>query len=325
MTDRDNALRIMHFDHPERVTGGIPAYGISYFGCNHESFDGMGHDSPVGSQWTDIWGTVWHKEHAGVMGFPRGNPLADVSALTSYQWPDAHDPNIHGQIYRMAAEYQRSSDTFLCGHHRDTLWEKAYMLVGMENMMEYLYSEPDFAREVLRHIMDFQLGIAEHYLSVGVEMVSCGDDLGTQIAALLNPRIVEEFFLPQYRRLFRLYQSHQVIITFHSCGHIEPFLEMFMQLGIDVLNPVQATANDLARVRQRTAGRMALQGGVSSALVMAGPEEAIIQEVRRCLWLLGRDGGYFCSADQGMPFPQAHIDALNQAIAQYGQYPLTPA
>jgi hypothetical protein len=93
---------------------------------------------------------------------------------------------------------------------------------------------------------------------------------------------------------------------------------------VDVLNPVQATANDLVRVRARTQGRMALQGGVSSATVMEGPVERIMAEVRERLWLLGRHGGYFCTPDQHLPFPARHIEAFEQALDRYGRYPLQP-
>jgi uroporphyrinogen decarboxylase len=322
MTPRENALRAMRFDNPEYVPSGIPSRILAYQGCNHEGYDGGGHDCPVGSRWTDIWGTGWEKEHPGVMGFPRVNPLADPAALDGYAWPDPDDPRIVGQIDEQAATIPPSDDYFLAGSHRDTLWEKSYMLVGMERMMEYLYTEPDFAREVLHRIMDFQLGIARHYLRLGVEVVHCGDDLGTQTAALLNPKLVREFFAPEYARLFSLYKAHGVLINFHSCGHIEPFLDMFMDLGIDVLNPVQATANDLARVRAKTQGRLALQGGVGTGLIMDGPPEVITAEVRRLLWLMGRDGGYFCAPDQGMPFPEAHIAAVGAAVKRFGRYPL---
>jgi len=81
MTARENALRTIRFDHPEYVMEGIPSYGLVYTGCNHEGYEGGGHDCPVGSRWTDIWGTGWQKEQADVMGFPRQFPLADMSAL----------------------------------------------------------------------------------------------------------------------------------------------------------------------------------------------------------------------------------------------------
>ena len=321
MTLKENALRIIRFDRPERVTPGPPTHVLCYQGCNHEGYEGGGHDCPVGTIWTDIWGTGWRKELEGVMGFPRVNPLSDPAALKTYRWPDPNDPRVCERVYRMAQEFP-GGDTFLAGAHRDTLWEKSYMLVGMENMMAALHTDQGFAREVLHRVMDFQIGMARHYLDLRVEMACLGDDLGTQSGPLLNPAIVQEFFVPEYKRLFALYRERGVIISFHSCGKIEAFLDMFVDLGVDILNPVQATANDLEIVRTHTAGRIALQGGISTALIMDGPVEAITAEVRRRLWQLGRSGGYFCSPDQGMPFPPAHKEAFQQALETYGAYPI---
>jgi len=318
---KENALRIIRFDHPERVVSGIPAYNIHYHGCHHRSFDGGGDGSPVGSRWFDIWGTGWRKIHADVMGLPDINPLSEVGNLKSYSWPEPDDERICGKIYQMADEFP-GGDWFLAGSHRDTLWEKSYMLVGMENMMMYFFTEPEFVREVLHRIMDFQLSIAEHYIKLGVEFASLGDDLGTQRGPLINPEIIDEFFVPEYERLFRRYRDEGVLIGFHSCGSIGSFMDMFMELGVDILNPIQATANDLDEIRAITYGRMALEGGVSSATIMAGPVDKIHAEVQQRLWQLGRNGGYFCRADQGMPYPKAHIDALYEAIEKYGHYPI---
>jgi len=325
MNAKENALRIIRFDNPERIVTGCPTTGIAYRGCNHEGYAGGGHHLPVGSRWTDIWGTTWHREHDGVMGFPRGHPLANlVEALPGYAWPGTDDERICGQIYEQVKSCNRH-EMFLTGSHRDTLWEKSYMLVGMENVMCFFYTEPEAVRELLHRIMDFQLCIAKHYLSIGVEMVSMGDDLGTQNGLLLSPEIIHEFLVPEYRRLFELYKQHGVIINFHSCGNITPILDMFIDLGVDILNPIQATANDLGELRRITQGRMALQGGVSSATIVSGPVEAIRKEVARRIWQLGRDGGYFCGPDQGMPWPVEHIQAMNVAVKEFGQYPLNPS
>jgi uroporphyrinogen decarboxylase len=322
MDAKENALRIIRFDHPETVASWPPIHMIRYLGCNHEAFDGSGgDDAPLGSRWVDVWGTEWHKEQEGVMGFPRGNPLDAPGKLSSYRWPDPQDERLVAMIYERAKAFP-GGDRMLTGFHRDTLWEKAYMLVGMENMMAYFHTEPGFCREVLHRIMDFQIGMARHYLSLGVELVMMGDDLGTQVGALLGPRVVDEFLRPEYERLFALYRERGILIHFHSCGNLDSVLDMFLELGVNVLNPLQASANDLQEVRRRTQGRMALQGGVSSALVMEGPVERIVADVRRKLWLLGRHGGYFCMQDQGLPFPQQHLDALSRAIATYGRYPL---
>ena len=323
MNAKENALRIIRFDHPERVASEPPAYWVKYMGCDHETYDGFGPSSPVGSKWVDIWGTGFQREMAGVMGFPRVHPLARVEALKDYRWPDPNDERICGRIFQQAEAFP-GGDVFVTGSHRDTLWEKAYMLVGMEDLMVYFHTEPDFVREILHRIMDFQLAISAHYLKVDVEAVLFTDDLGTQSGPLLSPKTVRDFFLPEYERLFSLYRQKGILKLFHSCGNIEAFLEMFIGLGVDVLNPIQATANDLDRVRAITQGRMALQGGVRSGTVMDGPVERIVAEVRDRMWQLGREGGYFCLWDQGLPFPQEHREALERAVADYGRYPLQP-
>jgi len=324
MDVKENALRIIRFNRPERVMTWLHDWSLAYHGCNHEGCDGLGGDGhPVGSRWTDIWGTGWHKELDGVMGLPEVMPLANPEALRSYRWPDPNDERFIAKAYSMAKEFP-GGNRLLGGSHRDTLWEKAYMLVGMQDLMVYFYTEPGFVREVLHRIMDFQMGIAAHYVKLGIEIAHLGDDLGTQNGPLLGPQIVSEFLEPEYRRLTDFYRQRGTLLDFHSCGNVASVVGMFMDLGIKILNPVQASANNLDQLRQATQGRMALSGGVSSKTVYEGPVQAIVAEVRSRLWQLGREGGYFCAPDQGLPYPKAHTDALNEAVDRYGLYPLSP-
>jgi uroporphyrinogen decarboxylase len=335
MNQVENYLRAIAFNHPAWVPRRSPVYLLRYYGCNHEGFDPHdaptgarigGDDAPTGARWFDIWGTGWHKIHPDVMGLPEIYPLDQPEKLASYTWPDPDDERLVSLIDELAAAYpgEAEADLLLAGSHRDTLWEKAYMLVGMEAMMVYFLEQSAFAREVLHHIMDFQLGIARRYLQKGIRMAQLGDDLGTQRGALLGPRIVREFLLPEYRRLVAFYKQNGVLINFHSCGNLRTVLPIFLELGFDVLNPVQATANDLDEVRRLTQGRMALQGAVSSAIIMEGPPERIGAEARQRMWQLGRQGGYICTQDQSMPYPPDHLRALDEAVEQFGRYPLNP-
>jgi len=322
MDAKENALRIMRFDNPERIVAGPPTYGVGYLGCNHEGYEAKGEDVPVGTIWTDVWGTTWQKEKEGVMGFPLQHPMADLlRGLKEHTWPDPDDERICSRIYKRAEKCDRSK-ALLNGSHRETLWEKSYMLVGMEDLMCYIYTEPGAVKELLHRVIDFDLAVAKHYISAGVEIVAMGDDLGMQSTLFFSPEILETFFVPEYRRLFDFYKEHDVLIDFHSCGHISPILDVFMDLGVDTLNPVQASANDLQFVRERTQGRMALLGGIDSGLIVSGPVEKIRQEVQYCIHQLGSDGGYFCSPDQLMPWPAEHIQAFFEAVAEFGTYPL---
>jgi len=180
--------------------------------------------------------------------------------------------------------------------------------------MMWCFEQPGRVREILRRIMDFQLGIAAHYLKCGVEVVFMGDDLGTQHSLLLGRDVLEEFFAPEYKRLFALYKQHGVLVHFHSCGHVEPLLDMFIALGVDVLNPVQATANDLSKFK----GKICVHGGVSSALIMDGV--GIEAAVKNAIGLFGKNGGYFCAPDQWMPWPKENIAAFYAAVEKHGKW-----
>ncbi|KKM70083.1 hypothetical protein LCGC14_1444260, partial [marine sediment metagenome] len=156
---------------------------------NHEPFEGVGPDGPVGTVWETTWGYVMRKEQEGVMGFPQFHPLSEPAKLKTYEWPDPDDERINGQLYRQAEAFD-GGEKFLSCSHRETLWEKAYMLVGMENLMTYMFTEPNYVREVLRRIMDFDLGIAAHYLTAGAEVAGLGDRrerINPMFRAFLDP------------------------------------------------------------------------------------------------------------------------------------------
>jgi uroporphyrinogen decarboxylase len=318
MNAKENARRTIQFEQPERVVIGPPEHKVNYWGLNHEGYAGGSDSSPVGTRWIDIWGVGWHKEQPGIMGFPEYHPLADLPAtLKDYVWPDPDDEHLTAQIYAMAEGWNKETD-YLTGNHRGTLWEKCYMMTGMENLMIYFFTEPEAVRELFHRMIDFQLGIARHYLAAGIEMVRMGDDLGTQKNLILSPRLIRDFLLPEYRRLFSFYTDHGVLINFHSCGHILPMIDTFIDLGVNILNPIQATANNLDDLRSVTQGRLALQGGVSSGTMLDGPPEAIREEVALRIRQLGQNSGYFCAPDQSMLWPEGHYQVYLDAVEEFG-------
>jgi uroporphyrinogen decarboxylase len=324
MTARENLLEILQFGAPERVVSTFPSYEIGYLGGKRQGYgDGAAPVRAVGERWTDVWGIGYEKAQPDVPAYPCEHPIPTPGDLKDYEWLDADDERICGRIYE---EYEGFSggDVFLSGGLPNLLWERAYKLVGMQNLMEYFYTEPNFVKDVFRRITEFHLGIAEHYLKLGVESIGSSDDLGMQSGAMFSPQIMQEFFMPEYRRIIGTFRSRGVLFGLHSCGNVSAFLDDFIDLGITSLHPVQVTANDLDHVRSVTQGRLALHGGISNITVTNGPVEAIEAEVRTRLWQLGRSGGYICGVDQSMPASAEHWQALRDAVEEYGRYPLSP-
>jgi len=322
VTELENFYATVRFLKPERITTSSPTYGLHYKGCYHEDANGIAHDRPKGESWQDIWGVGWHKDLDGVMGFPRMHPLADLNLVDAYPFPNADDPALYGAIFegkQRFLEEGKDKTHILSGANTDTLWERAYMLVGMEDLMAYFYTDPELVHRLLDRILAFQMRIAEHYVKAGIKVAGLSDDMGTQNSLLLGEKLFDTFFMPRYAQLIDYYRKNDVLISFHSCGHIQPLISRFIDLGITILNPVQATANDLDALRRETQGKMVLHGGVDSQVVMEGTEEEVAACVKKRLRQLGRQGAYICCPDQGLPYPKRNLDALSRTVERYGK------
>ena len=316
MTEIENFYQLVTFGKPEFIPWRTPDHHAAYLGAYHENFQGQSHSSPVGTVWTDVWGVTWKKEFNGVMGFPVHCPLADLTQLDDYAFPDLNDSKYTARLYERAGQ---AEGLLISGAHNNLIWEKAYFLVGMENLMVYLYTEPALVKKLFRRIMDFQLALAEHNIKAGCKIIAMGDDLGTQTSLLMGMDTFNTFLLPEYERIFDFYKDKNVVINFHSCGYIEPLLDTFIKLGVNILNPVQASANDLESVHKRAKGKLILEGAVNSDVVYGGTEEEIRGLVRHRIDLLGKDGGYICCPDQGLNFPPNNIRILEDEVAAYGK------
>jgi len=319
MDEKTNFFRLVRRDNPEFIPWRIPAAGLHYYGCNPD--DSRPEGAGIGSRWTDIWNVTWDWELEGVMPFPKNPPLAERGALDAYAWPDPHSPEISGCLRTQFEAIVDRDAKVLAASHRSTLFERAWKLMGMDTLMVAMLIDRPWAEAVLDGLTEFALGIAEEYLAYDPDFVGMGDDLGTQRGPLVNPELVRELLVPRYRRIIDFYRERKpgIVISLHSCGQVTEFLDDFIDLGIDVLNPIQARANDLGEMRRRTQGRMTLEGGVDTAVMAHGTPEEVRAEVRTRIEQLGREGEYICHPDQAMPFPEENRQALQETVQEYGR------
>ena len=139
---------------------------------------------------------------------------------------------------------------------------------------------------------------------------------------MISPRNFREFFVPEYNRCFGPLVREGYIIDFHSCGCVQDIVGDIIKMHVTILNPVQERANDLALIKGKCAGKMALQGAIDSQLLMLGPVPKIQAEVKRVMGILGGGGGYIVGPDQSLPFPKENIDSLWVAAEEFGRYPI---
>ena len=170
-------------------------------------------------------------------------------------------------------------------------------------------------RELLRMIADYNIAVFERYIELGVDGVSFSEDLGSQRALMISPEHFREFIKPEYARIFRVVKDAGKRINFHSCGCVQDIVGDLIDVGVDILNPVQSRANDLHRVKRTVQGRMALQGAIDTheILMLGTPETVSGQETRA-----GVVTGYVRDAGTGRPVVGARIlvvETLQQAFA----------
>jgi uroporphyrinogen decarboxylase len=143
----------------------------------------------------------------------------------------------------------------LYGHLSYLLFERAWVLMGMENFFMALLDYPEETHTLLHGIARYAREVFERYLEMGVDGVGFSEDLGSQKALMLSPALFREFLLPEYAYIFEPVLKEGKIINFHSCGCIDSVAGDLADIGVTILNPVQARANDLAKLKKTVAGR----------------------------------------------------------------------
>jgi uroporphyrinogen decarboxylase len=201
------------------------------------------------------------------------------------------------------------------------LFERAWAVMGMENFLVAMITHPRAMHEFLHRIADYARRVFDRYLELGVDGIGFSEDLGTQRALMMSPAMFREFILPEYVYCFENVLRAGKIVHFHSCGCVDAIAGDLAGIGVHILNPVQARANDLAKIKKETVGRMTLHGAIDTAILARGTPADVRAEVIRVMEILKPGGGYICCPDQSIPgIPEENMRALWDTAAEVGKY-----
>ena len=307
---KENYLEAVSFGQPEYVPLGNEEVRWSF------QFEG----NYRGEDWTDSWGVSWHVGLPETVPFPVGNPLPSLEFLGDYRCPDPDALVCTREIASDIAAVDRATH-IVDGHLSYLLFERAWAVMGMDNMLMALATHPREAHEFLHGIATYTRRVFDRYLEMGADIVSSSEDLGTQRALFMSPAMFREFFLTEYEYIFENVLAAGRLVHFHSCGCVEEIAADLASIGISILNPIQARANDLPRIKRDTCPRMALHGGIDTAVLAGGGPDDVRAEVVSVMEILKPGGGYICSPDQNIPgVPEENFEALWQTAREEGRY-----
>jgi len=310
LSPRENYLAAIRFDNPERVPlGNEPIFHAFQFEGNFFKGD-----------WTDLWGVRWEVGLENTVPFPKGNPLPSFDHLDDYRLPSPDALLFSDELREELARVDRGA-TLVIGELDYLLFERAWAVMGMDNFLAGIATHPEQARAFLHAIAGYARAVFDRYLELGIDGITFSEDLGSQRALMISPQMFRQFFLPEYEYCFENVLREGKLVLFHSCGCVDAIAGDLANIGVSVLEPVQARANDLHKVKQYTVGRMALNGAIDTSVLALGTPADVLAEVVTVMDILKPGGGYVCAPDQNIPgVPAENMQALWDTAREIGRY-----
>ncbi len=209
-----------------------------------------------------------------------------------------------------------------------SVFQHATFLRGIEHLLADMAAQPDMAHWLIDKFTDFYIAFFDRMLTAAdgrVDILRAADDLGMQHGLLFSVDMFRTFIKPRLKKLIDMTHSHGVRFLFHSCGAIRPFIEDLIEIGVDILDPLQAAATgmDPQALKDAYGGRVCLHGGICTQhLLPEGTPEEVRAEVRRRVGILGAGGGYILAPCHVLQtdVPTENVLAMSCAGLEYGRY-----
>jgi uroporphyrinogen decarboxylase len=228
------------------------------------------------TEYTDVWGVVRRRPPMGhyyVVRAPFEKEDLTLADLDAHPWPSPAQTDTAG-LKREAERLRRETDCALLAHVPGRLFSMGQFLCGFENWLLQLKVNPEFCEALLDRGLEIQLAMARSMLeAVGesVDLLYLADDYGMQTGPLVSPQLFRHIFKPRMARLIGFLKAHSSArIAFHSCGSVYTLIPDFIDVGVEILNPIQVSAADMdtARLRREFGRHLAFWGAVDSHQVL---------------------------------------------------------
>lgn len=245
----------------------------------------------TGDTWArDIFGVLWDRSIDRDIGNPR--PVLHEASLRGYVFPDPLDSRFYADTPLQIERYLDCFRVFQLGF---TLFERAWALRGMENLLVDFCQHTRFVEELFTTITDFTIAQIHKALTYDIDGFYFGDDWGQQHGLIMGKPLWRRFIYPGLRRMFWEVRDAGKYVFLHSCGDVDQLFDDLIEIGLDCFNPFQPDVMDVGALLKRYRGRLAFHGGLSLQRTLpSGTADDVEREVGTLIEL-GRDGGYILS------------------------------
>lgn len=330
----NNELRLWRINSPTITSSAgiekISAYILNddFAFINPRSFM-YGNPGIKGDQ-SDEWGCIWRRSDPSIIGIPIFSPLAKyfekgsaIEGLKSYNFPHA---NSHWRydypFFREQSDFAEKYKKYLFAYIGN-FFELLQYLVGYENLMIALYSEPKVIEELLVKIKYYNLETLKKLAVYNIQGICFEDDWGTQKDLMIDPKLWRRYFKPIYKDFVDEAKKRGLHVDFHSDGNIIKILNDLLEIGIDILN-IQLSAMDIDMVSDICKGRVCIRTDIDRQyLLQFGTTNDVRTYVRNLIEKFGtKDGGLILYAEINYDSKIENVEELFRSFNEFGKIKL---
>jgi uroporphyrinogen decarboxylase len=204
-------------------------------------------------------------------------------------------------------------------------WTKAWELRGMLTLMKDLHTRPKMAEAILDKLLNYYLDMTDRFLDIGVEAIRYSEDWANNKSMFINPDMWRRLFKPRYKKLFQRAKRKGAFIFFHSDGNIRPIVDDLVEIGIDLLNPVQPECMNRIEIKKKFGDLITLDTGSSVQRTLPhGTVDEVKNETLNAFKHLAPGGGFIYGTSHMAMYdvPVENILTLYDTCRKYGKYPI---
>jgi uroporphyrinogen decarboxylase len=248
--------------------------------------------------YVDEWGVGWKIQRyetpfgQGYYTEIASHPLANETAISSYCPPDPNRPELYLDSERMIRDFK--DEYWIVGVTVTTIFETAWALRGLEQMLLDMAMDSDLANQIFEIPFQYHLTAAKKLVELGADMIWTGDDMGTQHQMMISPCMWRTYFKLRMATFISELKAinPRLKIAYHTDGNVEPIIPELIEIGLDVLNPVQSASMDPAEIKRRYGKRLSFWGTIDEQRTLPfGTPQDVAGEVHQRLETVGYDGG----------------------------------
>lgn len=263
----------------------------------------------------DEFGVVWDRRDGSDIGLPNENILKDT-ILDNFEFPNPVQIEIDEQ---MKVYNQNVWDTFRMVSVGFTLYERAWSLRGVENILMDMLLDQDFVAELFSKIVDYNIRAMEYAINVSEEFDAfyLGDDWGSQIGLIMGRKTWQKFIGPHIAKLIEYCKEQGKYVALHSCGNIIDVFSDLIDAGLDIYDTFQPEIYDLKGVKKRYGDKLSFLGGISTQTVLPNfTPEKVYSNVKNVISIMSLNGGFIAAPTHDVPndVPVENIYAMIEAF-----------